>query len=491
MATNINNRLVCNEPHANLDSYYGPYDSVDAAFNALADTTVNGVNYTKKYIGLTVGVWNSAKTEITEYWFKGGTAKANLVEKTSDAGLPGGVKIVTFDKNGATGGVQNSVITDTDGKLMLPECTLTKSGTTFSKWSYNGTQKNPGEVITVGTSTVVQAIWASSPTPTTYTVSWNTPRNGRIEGRTSTGTPVYNNDSLDAGTTVTLTVVANSGYQFKKWTRTPSGSTITDNVCTFQLRDNVSGVTAEVEAVISQYTLTYNSTEGIRELACKVDGESKPSGVKHNEGSTVIFTAVPEEGYSIIWEGAPEDAQITDEGKTLTFILRGETTIRVKGEKKPVVVGFNYYGCTSGAENGAKGDSEGEVIPDGDDGGSVEPGGGGETGEKYFTDVNQLIESSKPTVTIENNKYNYLYVVSDASTATCSVEGLTYNFVPLQSCDDETIINYFTECQWIEPGTSKTDGKLAAKGEYVLILVDKERAFSEGNKNITISIENK
>ena len=101
MATNINNKLVCNEPHANLDSYYGPYDSVDAAFNALADTTVNGVNYTKKYIGLTVGVWNSAKTEITEYWFKGGTAKANLVVKTdgSGGGLPSGIKIVTFDKN--------------------------------------------------------------------------------------------------------------------------------------------------------------------------------------------------------------------------------------------------------------------------------------------------------------------------------------------------------------------------------------------------------
>ena len=54
MATNINNTLVCNEPHANLDSYYGPYVSVEAAFNALADTTVNGVNYTKKYIGLKV-----------------------------------------------------------------------------------------------------------------------------------------------------------------------------------------------------------------------------------------------------------------------------------------------------------------------------------------------------------------------------------------------------------------------------------------------------
>ena len=47
MATNINNKIVCNESHANLDSYYGPYNTVEDAFNALADTIVNGIRAVK------------------------------------------------------------------------------------------------------------------------------------------------------------------------------------------------------------------------------------------------------------------------------------------------------------------------------------------------------------------------------------------------------------------------------------------------------------
>lgn len=478
MATNINNRLVCNEPHANLDSYYGPYNTVHAAYTALADTTVNGITYTKKYIGLTVGVWkDSSHTEITEYWFKGGLSESNLVEKTSDAGLPGGVKIVTFDKNGATGGVQNSVMTDADSMVMLPECTLTKSGSTFYKWSYNGNPKSPGETVTIGSSTVVQALREVPPT-TQYTVSWNIPSNGRIEGQTSTGTPVYNNDRLDAGTTVILTVVANSGYQFKKWTRTPTGSTIADNVCTFQLRNNVSGVTAEVEAVISQYTLTYNSTEGIRELACKVDDEPAPSGVKHNEGSTVIFTAAPEEGYSVIWEGAPEDAQITDEGKTLTFILRGETTIRVKGEKKPVETGFYYYGCTS-TENGAKGGGE-DVNPS------------GETGTKWFTnpeeDLIPVEGINSEQIDNSKQKYNILYAITKNNVApTCNLDGIEpIYFIPLNECDDDTIKNHFNvEVGWITGG-NKTAGPLVTYGNYMFIYIDNRKVLD--NQTFIISI---
>ena len=59
MATNINNKIVCNEPHANLDSYYGPYNSVQDALQTLNSTTVNGVNYVKRHIGLTVGIETS------------------------------------------------------------------------------------------------------------------------------------------------------------------------------------------------------------------------------------------------------------------------------------------------------------------------------------------------------------------------------------------------------------------------------------------------
>ena len=121
MATNINNKIVCNEPHANLDSYYGPYDSVQDALQTLNSTTVNGVNYVKRYIGLTVGIQTSEG--IVEYWFKNGVENKDLVVKSTESSMPQGVKIVTFDKNGATGGAQNSIMTDADGNIVLPECT--------------------------------------------------------------------------------------------------------------------------------------------------------------------------------------------------------------------------------------------------------------------------------------------------------------------------------------------------------------------------------
>lgn len=323
MATNINNKLVCNEPHANLDSYYGPYSSVHEAFVALADTTVNGVNYTKKYIGLTVGVWNSSQTEITEYWFKGGLAESNLVLKTSESGLPGGVKIVTFDKNGATGGVQNSIITDNESKVILPECTLTKTGVTFSKWSYNGTQKNPGDVITIGASTVVQAIWGAVQN---YTVSWTNGSNIAITG-TAGGTPISSGASVAQGTTIVLTATAASGYQFKSWTDKPSGATEDENTLTFTLNGNVSGVSAVAEAVIQYYTVSWTDS-GNTSISGKYNTDKDIiSGVTQiPAGSTVVLTGTPHErDYKVkTWTNAPGGA--TEGNNTLTFVLNSNVT---------------------------------------------------------------------------------------------------------------------------------------------------------------------
>lgn len=492
MATNINNRLVCNEPHANLDSYYGPYNNVHAAYTALADTTVNGITYTKKYIGLTVGVWkDSSHTEITEYWFKGGLSESNLVEKTSDAGLPGGVKIVTFDKNGGSG-VQNSIITDTESKIKLPACTFEKSGDTFKNWSYNGTeiQDSVGAIITIGTSTVVQALWSSSPTPKpSHEITWSAGTGiNKITG-TANGVAISSRDRVKEDSTIVLTATMNSGYNFSQWSGLPSG-TSSNNPVTFTMGTSDIAVTAIGKAVISQYTLTYNSTEGIRELTCMVDGEPKPSGVKHNEGSTVLFTVVPEEGYSVIWEGAPKDAQITDEGKTLTFILRGDTTIRVKGEKKPIETGFYYYGCTS-TENGAKGGGE-DVTPSGGEGEDVDPSG--ETGRKWFESADKLISSNKQTsVTIDNGeaKYNILYVVRNTNAApTCTYDrGDSVRFVPINECGDDEIYNHFVRVNMIEPNTNQTLGDLADKGAYMFVLIDNGKVLAD--KTFTISIENK
>lgn len=308
MATNINNKLVCNEPHANLDSYYGPYSSVHEAFVALADTTVNGVNYTKKYIGLTVGVWNSSQTEITEYWFKGGLAESNLVLKTSESGLPGGVKVVTFDKNGATGGVQNSIITDNESKVILPECTLTKTGVTFSKWSYNGTQKNPGDVITIGASTVVQAIWGAVQN---YTVSWTNGSNITITGKYNTDKDIISGvTQIPAGSTVVLTGEPHErDYKVKTWTNAPDGATEGNNTLTFVLNSNVNGISATSEQT---HMLTW-SGDNVTINGIIRNGSAISSGERLFSGTPIILTAKPSEGYVFRkWDGLPAEAVVTN-----------------------------------------------------------------------------------------------------------------------------------------------------------------------------------
>ena len=557
MATNINNKLVCNEPHANLDSYYGPYDSVHDAYLALADTTVNGVNYTKKYIGLTVGVWNSVHTEVTEYWFKGGLQESNLVEKTSGGGgLPSGVKIVTFDKNGGSG-VQNSIITDTASQVVLPECTLTKSGETFSEWSYNGTQKNPGDTITIGSATVVQAVWSSSkpshvitwfaetgvsnitgkvngvaissgdsvkegstivltatmnsgynfsqwsglPSGTStsnpvsfvmgtsdisvtaigravaqkYTVSWTNGSNVTITGKVG-GTTITSGSQVNAGSTVVLTATPDTGYQFESWTGKPSGATESGANLTFSVNSNISGISATATAVVTEYTLEFKSEgEGITKLSGKVEGNRAHSGSKYTEGSNVEFLAELESEYTPIWEGCPAYAVINY--NKVTFTLKEDVSIILTATKEN---GFSYCGLTY------EGDKKG-----GDDinNGNVE-GNGDDKNMKWFEDPSQLTPVSGSSVTIPDNKYNYIYAITKSSNApTITIPDdseKTYSFVALNKCGDDTIPQHFIERGWMEVGTNKTAGDLDEVGNYIFIFIDAEKELTD-NK-IVISI---
>lgn len=328
MATNINNTLVCNEPHANLDSYYGPYESVEAAFNALADTTVNGVNYTKKYIGLTVGVWtNSSHNEIVEYWFKGGLTLNDLVVKSSDNGggdLPEGVKIVTFDYNGGTG-VQNPIVTDTNSQVILPECALTKRGLIFKSWDYDNQSKNPGDTITVGLSTVVKTMWGN---PENYSVRWDNGDHITITGEDLTSESTISSGSfVTQGNIVKLTASVDSGYQFKNWVNVPSGGREDRNTLTFTVNSNISGVSAVAEAgsTVQTYTVRWEDGEGIT-ITGIAGGYVITSGASVPQGTSVVLTATPDEGYQFqSWTNVPSGIVPTD--NTLTFTVNANTPI--------------------------------------------------------------------------------------------------------------------------------------------------------------------
>lgn len=488
MSTTINNTIACNEPHASLDSYYGPYNSVKEACDALTTVTVLGHTYTMRHVGLTVGIIDSNTNKIVEYWFNGGTDDENLVEKvtSSGSGLPEGVKIVTFDKNGGSG-VQNSIITDTTSQVVLPECTLTKTGETFSCWSYNGTQKNPGQTITVGSTTVVQAQWSSSPTPKpSHVITWSAGTGiNKITG-TANGVEISSGDRVKEDSTIVLTATKNSGYNFSQWSGLPSG-TSSNNPVTFTMGTSDIAVTAT--AVVTKYTIGWS---GSNVTIDATDGNDTPltNGSQYASGTTVKMRAQADAGYDFEkWEGVPNSVADPTQS-SITFTLDNNyQNIVAKTKATPVESGFYYYGCGSGKdENEGGGEKGGEYVGDGED--PIN----GETGSKWFNDVEELISSNKQTsVTIDNSeaKYTILYVVRDTNTApTCTYDrGDSVIFVPVNECSDGEIYNHFVEVNMIESNTNQTLGDLATKGAYMFVLIDSEKVLAD--KTFTISITSK
>ena len=69
----LSKKIVINVASSNVDSLYGPYDSVAAAISAIPSSL--------RQVGKTVGI-NTGGTVI-EYWFNGGILDSNLVQKVT------------------------------------------------------------------------------------------------------------------------------------------------------------------------------------------------------------------------------------------------------------------------------------------------------------------------------------------------------------------------------------------------------------------------
>lgn len=464
MPTSINNIITCNEPHANLDSYYGPYKSVSEALQLLNSTVVNGVIYTKRYIGLTVGI--ETDNGIVEYWFKNGVLNTDLVKKIPDAGLPSGVKVVTFDRNGGRG-VQNSILTDTNSQVRLPDCTLTKTNDTFFKWRYDDVDYDAGDIVTIGNFNQVVAIWSSSPVPTQkYSVSWNDSEELSITGTNELETVIIENgQEYDAGTVIKLTATPEPGYVFYEWRNIPTGAVPTGNVLIFTLNSPVSGITARANQVVTQHTLNFNAGEGVSEVTGIIpdSGESVSDGGAYDDGSTITLTATLEEGYDTvdwIWDG-----EGTYKDNTLTFVLTSDVEITAKGVKAtPGDVTSNWCVCV---ETG-----EGPVFATPEELHS-------EDGVEYTTDLGGETE------------YKALYViVPNGYTPSCTFEK-EIPMTPINECETEGVYEYYMNKGWVEVGSNVTKGELASKGDLMFVFVDdNEESVIKGVVTIKLNPNN-
>jgi len=321
MNTTINNRIECNEPHANLDSYYGPYKTVKEALKALPEEeTVNGVTYTKRHVGLTVGI---GKESIVEYWFDGGTKDDNLKKKTTDGGLPGGVKIVMFDKNGGSG-VQPSLLTDMDGYVVMPEPSVTRSEYNFTGWKLGDDIYQKGDLYEASDNAIFVAQWEKIK----YTVSWNdTDTNAAITGS------VKNNSQQPSGTLITLTAKPNTGYTFVQWTGL-SGD-LTSNPISFKLTADTIGISVETKQDETTYTVEFTYADGVESIKalCKAPDEEErnfDSGDNLPLNSIVTLIPIYIEGFSYLkWENVPEEGYEIDDNNGVLKINKLNEPIKV------------------------------------------------------------------------------------------------------------------------------------------------------------------
>ena len=203
-------------------------------------------------------------------------------------------KTVSFDANGGTG-TMTSAYADVSGAYTLPENGFTApDGKRFKCWSVNGTEKMPGDTVTIAVDTTVRALWEDI--PVTYTVSFDA--NG------GSGSMAGVSGIAGAYTLPENGFTAPDGMQFKCWsvngTEMAVGDiiTLTENITVTAVwaeteisNDDWSWYVAWLMLYNSKFSVTASSTEG---------GIVTPAGVSQVQYSKdITYTITPDKGYVI------------------------------------------------------------------------------------------------------------------------------------------------------------------------------------------------
>jgi endo-1,4-beta-xylanase len=294
-----------------------------------------------------------------------------------------------------------SVTLNPSGGVYVAGTTVTltavaSSGWVFSGWSGSLTvSQNPATIVMNSSKTVTANFVRSS---YTLTVNINPSGAGSVTLNPSGGVYV-------AGTTVTLTAVANSGWVFSGWSGSLTGS---QNPATIVMNSSKT-VTANFvqQSTTTQqpqrYTLTIDINPqfgGIVEL--------NPQGGEYVAGTTVTITAVANSGY--VFSGWGGDLSGNE-----------NPAVIVMNSSKTVIANFIQQSSTteSGVGNGGSGGGE--------DGGNVGGGVGGGNGEGGGSGVSSGDVSGREI----NSKTNKLYI-------------------NLTNKQTETILVNKTEVEWIK-----------------------------------------
>ena len=121
---------------------------------------------------------------------------------------------------------------------------------------------------------------------------------------------INSGDLVEVGQDVVFTAQPNTGYAVEAWSGIEgSGDTVTVTVA-----QALDVQVTFVEKTAQKYAVVFNA-KGHGTLSATVNGQAINSGDMVEENSSVIFTAVPEEGYATEWNG------VSGDGNTATAVV--------------------------------------------------------------------------------------------------------------------------------------------------------------------------
>lgn len=334
----MNNFLYnSNQP---LDAKYGPYPTLDDAlkflsvgeYNENLEEELTGL----RYIGLTFGVLENGK--ITEYWFDKDINKPVLkypIENTGGNGLPDGYYIASFDiNNGSVNTKFNSIITDNEGYIELPEVS------DLSNQRFLGWCSTPnGDVIQdypkINNNIIYYGKWEKVQKITWYEGEGM----GVIITVKVDGVNITNNSNVVVGSKVEVSKTDNnSHYPFKNWNITGVGINISSNDTTVTFDMPESDVEIRVIEGEDEHTVTINQNDK-GDITYNGDTITFENGVyveTVNCRTDIKLNTEPKLGYSF------KNWVINNETKTiqydLSYRITDDTNISVNYYKQGILI---------------------------------------------------------------------------------------------------------------------------------------------------------
>ena len=251
----------------------------------------------------------------------------------------------------------------TDGSITFTVSGL-DDGYEVEGWYVNGS-KQDGETGTTFTHEVTHDVGMDvriKIVRKSYQVNFSA-TNGTVTAQANNA-PLATGNSVVGDTSVTFTAMPQSatGYTFDGWTVNGKKREGTDETLTLNITENTTVSAAYTLNTVS-YAVNYGVTSENGTLTAKNGTKTFDSGAEQPAGSTIVFTAQPEDGYQVKgWytaaDGTTEIADTASEQNRYTITnLTDEATVYVAFEPIPtyeITVNTTGRGHVTAAVNGTE-----------------------------------------------------------------------------------------------------------------------------------------